>query len=366
MMTRTRLLETLTLSALIAGLAACTEKSSFDPADLAASADSVSAVIANSPAMQSLSGLGQKMSVSAEAMGTPAWAASTLTPVPIEPASFATWAAHRLDAWLGAPPAPSVAAPEAIIPSLVLGKTFTYNPTTGRYELSSRTGAPANGVRFILYAVNPLTREVVVPLNEVGYADLTEEAAASGLALRLRAYVSGNSKPLIDYTASASIQTSGGSVTGATVNVTGYLSDGTRQLDLNLTQSFSSTSGINVTYKLGLPERDISLEFTASFNLQQQANVSLTLKHGGNTTVVSASGTETAISGKITHNGSTVVNIAGTPENPTFTDTSGNPLAQDQAAALKKLFDFVDDLLGLVDNLLAPAYLLLGLSVFLL
>jgi hypothetical protein len=366
MTTRTRLLPALALSAAIAGLAGCTEKTSFDPAAFSASTDSIAAVIANSPAMQSMSGLGQKMTVSAEALGAPAWIANALAAVPVEPASFATWAAHRLDAWQVAPPALAVAAPGAIIPSLALGKTFTYNPTTGRYEMSTRTGAPANGVRFVLYAVNPLTREVALPLNEVGYVDLTEEAATSGLSLRLRAYASGNNTPLVDYTASASIQTSSGSVTGATVSAKGYISDGTHQLDIDLTQSFSSTSGISVTYKLGLPERDISLDFTAAFNLQRQANVTLTVQHAGNTTVVSASGTETAITGKITHNGSVAVNIAGTPSNPTFTDASGGPLPQDQAAALKKVFDFVDALLDHVDNLLGPAYLLLGLTVFLL
>ncbi len=366
MTTRTRPLPALALSAAIAGLAGCAEKTSFDPAAFSASTDSIAAVIANSPAMQSMSGLGQKMTVSAAALGAPAWVANALAAVRAEPASFATWAAHRLDAWQAAPPSRSVAAPEAVIPSLALGKTFVYNPTTGRYEPSSRTGAPANGVRFVLYAVNPLTREVVLPLNEVGYADLTEEAATSGLSLRLRAYVSGSSTPLVDYTASASIQTSSGSVTGATVNAKGYISDGTRQLDFDLTQSFGSTTGISVTYKLGLPERDISLDFTATFNLQRQANVTLTVQHAGNTTVVSASGTETAITGKITHNGSVAVNIAGTPSNPTFTDPSGSPLPQDQAAALKKVFDFVDALLDHVDNLLGPAYLLLGLTIFLL
>ncbi|HTG49534.1 MAG TPA: hypothetical protein VL915_03525, partial [Gemmatimonadales bacterium] len=51
-----------------------------------------------------------------------------------------------------------------------LGKTFVRNASTLEYEVSDRTGAPSNGVRFIVYTVNPISGQPVTPLQEVGYA----------------------------------------------------------------------------------------------------------------------------------------------------------------------------------------------------
>src|SRR5919112_5116274 len=45
----------------------------------------------------------------------------------------------------------------AAVPAEVAGKTFIYDPSTISYVASELTGAPANGVRFILYAVDPVT-----------------------------------------------------------------------------------------------------------------------------------------------------------------------------------------------------------------
>ena len=39
---------------------------------------------------------------------------------------------------------------------------------------TDRTGAPANGVRFLLYAVDPVTFQPVEPLVEAGYVDITD------------------------------------------------------------------------------------------------------------------------------------------------------------------------------------------------
>src|SRR5437868_4333194 len=44
-------------------------------------------------------------------------------------------------------------APEGLFPAAALGKTFVYNSQTGKYQASDLSGAPANGVRYLLYAV---------------------------------------------------------------------------------------------------------------------------------------------------------------------------------------------------------------------
>ena len=67
------------------------------------------------------------------------------------------------------------------------GSTFVYDPSTDEYEPDlTREGAPATGVRFIVYAVD----EAGVPIvdKERGYADLIDEGdgSAEDIALRCR------------------------------------------------------------------------------------------------------------------------------------------------------------------------------------
>lgn len=362
-----RRLWTAALSFTVVAMAACGESTTpFDAIALSENTDEIINAMDDSPALQSMDVLGEKMALGAPGMGAPALVAATLPNVALTPRSFPAWAGRRLAALQAAAPALAVAVPSAVIPAEALGKTFTYHPDADAYQLSDRTGAPSNGVRFILYAVNPVTHTVATPLNEVGYVDLLDESAGATVQLHLEAYITASgSTPLIDYTVSATIQGSPTAPTGATVTAAGYLSDGTTTVEFDLSQTFSTTSGIQVEYTLAVPEKDVEVTFTATFTLTQQATVTLTVKHGGNTTVVAASGTEASISGTIKHNGDVVVNISGSATSPVFTDASGNPLTAEQNAALRKLFDFTDKLLEHVDEMLAPAHQLLGIAAFL-
>jgi hypothetical protein len=344
----------------------------FDPVALSQNTDVIIATMDSSPAMQSMAVLGSKMSTGQSVAGASSLLTAAVTNLPVTSQGFPAWAAAQLAAFQQAVPALSVTAPNAvIIPGLVLGKTFTYDAASGHYVLSDLTGAPSTGVRFILYQVHAVTADslaLVEPLTPIGCADLTDEStSASALKLHLKAYSTGNActalnNPLIDYTASATLTLSGTTVTGGTVNASGFVSDGTRELDFNLSQTLSATTGITVDYSLSAPSSDVSVEFQASYTKAGQATVTLTVKNAGNTTVVTASGTLAGLTGHITHNGDLVVNIAGSPSSPTFTNASGDALTDAQVAALKKLFDFTDELLSHVDAMLAPAHALLGLS----
>lgn len=358
-----RRLWTTVLPFAVAAVAACSESTPFDPVLLSQNTDEIINAMDDSPAMQSMDVLGEKMTVGAPAMGAPSLVGATLPNVALTAQGFPAWAAGRLQTLQATLPAFTVAAPEAVIPTAALGKTFTYNTATNSYQLSDRTGAPSNGVRFILYAVNPVTHTVVTPLSEVGYVDLLDESSGSTVQLHLKAYITASgTTPLIDYTASATIQGTPTSPTGATVTASGHVSNGTTTVEFSLSQTFSTTSGIDVDYTLAVPEKDVEVTFSATFTLTQQATVTLTVKNGGNTTVVAASGTIASITGTIKHNGDLVVNITGSPENPTFTRASGEQLTAEQTAALKKLFDFTDKLLDHVDEMLAPAHQLLGIA----
>ena len=49
----------------------------------------------------------------------------------------------------------------------VAGKTFVWDESTDTYVVSDLSGAPSNGVRFLLYAVDPVT----LPPGRAGRGD---------------------------------------------------------------------------------------------------------------------------------------------------------------------------------------------------
>ena len=69
------------------------------------------------------------------------------------------------------------------IPSEALGTTYEYNTSSSQYEASERTGAPVNGVRFILYEVSGSSP--VTPLNEIGYVDVALSSGPPTVALTI-------------------------------------------------------------------------------------------------------------------------------------------------------------------------------------
>jgi hypothetical protein len=75
----------------------------------------------------------------------------------------------------------AVTAGAALVPVMqpsVLGKTFVYDPAQKRYIIDpARAGAPANGVRFILY--DETSNGDPIAGREIGYADLTDDRRTS-------------------------------------------------------------------------------------------------------------------------------------------------------------------------------------------
>lgn len=107
------------------------------------------------------------------------------------------------------------------LPSEIRGTTLVLDPETLRYVPDpERSGAPENGVRFILYPVNPVTQQPVLDA-EIGYADLIDEGEElpDGIALRLEV-VSGD-VAYLDYRVSA-----GGTETSGSLTAAGFITDG--------------------------------------------------------------------------------------------------------------------------------------------
>ena len=120
----------------------------------------------------------------------------------------------------------------------------------------------SNGVRFLLYAVNPVTFRPVEPLDEVGYVDIIDVSGSSTVAVR--AVVASDGTTYLDYSVHAGGTSSSGSVT-----VSGYASDGTVRANFNLENTVTQTSnGITLVLDFGLdiPTRNLQLDWTATLS----------------------------------------------------------------------------------------------------
>lgn len=247
----------------------------------------------------------------------------------------------------------------AVIPAEVLGKTFEYNTETAQYAATARTGAPANGVRFILYAINPVTQVPVEPLAEAGYADLLDQSTATSNAMRLQV-VSG-SVTYLDYGVSGN-----GDETAGHALIDGFVTNGTTLVNFALDNSYSAAANgsIGFDYSLDAPSLDIELKYLVAVSQVSTpdavADVDVTVSgpHG-----------DVGIEGQVTGEGSltatvngdafAVMNLDEDSEISSITKPDGSALTVPEYAALAAIWGFVlkgldvfEDLLDPVDNLL--------------
>ena len=248
----------------------------------------------------------------------------------------------------------------AVIPAEVLGKTFEYNTETDAYQASERTGAPANGVRFIVYAVNPITQVPVEPLQEAGYADLLDQSTTSTNAVRLQLVSDGVT--YVDYGVSGSAT----ETTGLAV-VDGFVTNGTTKVDFNLKNSYSDVANgtIAFDYSLNASTLDVALKYVIGITQVSTSaaladiDVKLTGPHGN----VGIDGVLTEGVGELTAtvNGDdfAVVTLDESSDVATITKPDGSALTAPEYAALAAIWgavlkglDVFEDLLDPLDNLL--------------
>jgi hypothetical protein len=150
-------------------------------------------------------------------------------------------------------PALSGANAAAIFPPEVVGKTFEWNTTNLQYEPTARAGAPAAGVRFILYAVDPLTGFPVDPLVEVGYVDLVDETSGSLAKLHVTVAGVSGTPVYVDYT----VTLASSSESSARITTSGYITNGAASPD---TLRFNGTIDVSVDASSASLTQNVSLD----------------------------------------------------------------------------------------------------------
>jgi hypothetical protein len=264
--------------------------------------------------------------------------------------------AKRLAALLPAGANKSFSASSAAIPPEIAGKTYAYSG--GTYVATDRTGAPANGVRFLLYAVDPVTFVPVEPLVETGYVDITDLSGGSTQAARLQV-VSGTTTYL-DYTVTAN------SFTGR-ITLVGFVTDGSNRANLNLRTTVTNT-GLTLTYSLDVPQRDVSIDvtLTASDFVGEGGTVGINLSMSGPNGTLSMTGQFTATGATLTvrTGGTTFATITATGgAEPVITGADGLPISDEDAAALHSIFELISEAFISFDQMTAPVTFFLEPSV---
>ncbi|HEU5171243.1 MAG TPA: hypothetical protein VFU46_11935 [Gemmatimonadales bacterium] len=333
-----------------------------DPAGLSADVQSLEAPL-NAPAMQSFS------AVALSSAGTPvARTVSMLAALsPGGKLSAAGATEGQAYALRALRPSLSLRPSFAVIPAEVWGKVYVWDEASDQYVEGPGTG-PANGVRFILYAVNPLTQQPAEPVVEVGYADFLDQS--SGATNSLRVQVVGGGTTYADYVVSGTSAAS-----SFTAAADGYITDGTHRLDFTADLS-ASGSQVSLDYALSLDQPAITahLQLDLGFGGETATlTTSFAVTRGGETVVLAGTLTVTSNgqTSTLTANFSIQVNgglfatitaaaSGGTAASYTVTGPGGRALTDAEREALDRLFEAPSELTELLDRVFHPVEAIFG------
>jgi hypothetical protein len=316
-------------------------------------------------------------------------------PATAPPAAALTRAVAALGATL--PPRPALAAPHRsleplaglaaaspmapVLPDTLLGLTFEWNPDSLKYRPTSRSGAPQNGVRFILYREDGVTG-YPDPAQEVGSLDIIDLAPASGAQLRFVVRGSTGSPTFLDYTL-----TFLPAAQAFTVQASGYISNGRpAALERRFTFDASLTSAalanglsetVDFVYDVNVPDVAVELHLASVADTVKDTTITaVDYRFSRRTENLRLAGADTSTNGgassaatfAVTVNGAAyatlrLVNGAATitDRNGAVVPVNGNDQQYEDDIVVALLFGVIDADATLIVVLSIPA-LLLGFS----
>ena len=219
----------------------------------------------------------------------------------------------------------------ASIPPEVAGKTYVYDEVAEDWVASDRSGAPATGVRFILYAVDAFG-DIVTPLVETGHIDLTDLSSGSEMGARLVAVSGGETKA--DYSATAT-----GDGANGTLEIAGFLGTDEHRVDLEFTAN-ATTSGDDVTFaldsRLEFPGHDVVFDVSLNGTSNDVTNAySAELEQ-----LIESPNGRVELAGELNEETHLVIRVNGDVyatydgDSETLTGANGRTLTQDEQGAL--------------------------------
>jgi hypothetical protein len=242
----------------------------------------------------------------------------------------------------------------AMLPSRVLGATLTWEPNRGRYVTGREPGAPADGARFVLYAIDAATGRPAEPLRPVGHVDLTDAGTPEGGAVRLR-IVSGTTTWL-DYVVRADRTTD-----SAAIGMRGFVTNGADRISFDIRTEHAlddSTDGGRMDYRIGVPSRDLALQWTVGLGNPGSTAGPMTLD-----LALSSADGSVLVTGKVTGGAGTLHALANNVPVATVSVSGrgvglqrpdGAELDPAEARAVSQVLASVEDASRLSRQLLAP------------
>jgi hypothetical protein len=331
----------------------------FDPAGTSSDMSAVGASF-DSPAMASFNSAADEISLTTGGSAALALAARPTAALATgEKPSAVRYAAALAKRFSGSGRHPSLAVAQASIPANLLGTTFVWDVNVQHYAASDLTGAPADGVRFLLYAVNPVTGIPVEPLVEIGYADVATTQTSSSASVNI--VVVSENVTYLDYTA----RITANSASSGNIGVSGYVTNGDDRANFDLATDVTftqTTVDLGLDYVLTVPTRGgfrIDLEADVSGAMEADTgSYTLDLTARGPHGTVNIAGSATAGSGtfQVKVNGDLFATIDVTAgDTAVITGNDGAALTPAEEAALEDVFHMFGAGLDFFLQLLHPS-----------
>src|SRR5256886_8556216 len=131
------------------------------------------------------------------------------------------------------------------------GTTYVWDPATDAYVASSDSGAPANGERFMLYALSQRTGLPSLPLTSIGYVGLIDSSAGAVGVTLVGTPATGPPATYARYC----VARGAASVT----SLVGFVTDGTTRLDLRVRTDSTAPGTLSVQTAIAVAGRDVQL-----------------------------------------------------------------------------------------------------------
>ncbi len=245
------------------------------------------------------------------------------------------------------------------------GATFVWSAESGDYRKDpTRAGAPANGVRFILYATDPATGQPD-PTRERGHADLTDTGSANGpdVALRLVAVYEGIT--FLNYGLTLVPQAHRGRL-----DVRGFVRDPEHRVDFEVAVEGSrdgAVGRVDVAFTIGIAARAFRIDgrVRGVENGAGRGEIELTVRHGEHSIRTVVVGDERTIDASFAINGTIFATARGDRANPVIRRPDGSPLSAGEIEALAHIVRLTETILEWVNCLVEPVGGLVALGIVL-
>ncbi len=252
------------------------------------------------------------------------------------------------------------------LPADVLGTTFVFDTATNSYVESDRSGAPATGVRFVVYALEADYPQVD---QEVGYVDFIDLSPNSQTSVGLRLRFVGGATTYLDY--AFTVAPTG--TNSGTLGVDGFLSNGTTKLNFDVDMNMliddeaQEVESMNVAFEFSIPSRGFSTNGTwelVDAETSQLLEIDLTVRSGGTNLrydIVEDASTET-INATVYVNNRIFATITGDSGDPVVAGAGGEELTLQEQIALVELVEIGYAPFFFLLYVIQPAASILGTS----